>query len=259
MDEPNTSGDAPLGERVVIVLNRTGDLVNIATTLRAMMNMGFRRLRLVAPDEFSAYRVAGIAHGSEAMIERIEFFDTLSEALADASLVVGTTARRRTATYVWGHPRDRAPELLARATSPERPVAVVFGREDTGMLNEELDLCDLILVAPTDPGYSSLNLSQAVLLICYELMLAEQQTAAALPLPKRKAGAAEWAELQRAFDDWERALATIEFFKTRNTGMIMRSLRAILRKAEPNEREVKLLRAIAIEIRKYVERKVVSG
>jgi len=244
-----------IAENFVIVLSRTGDVVNIATALRAMINMGFRRLRLVAPDEFSAYRVAGIAHGAEPVIERIEFFDTLKEALADASMVVGTTARRRTATYVWGHPRARAPDLLRRAASPERPVAIVFGREDTGMLNEELDLCDLLLVVPTDETHSSLNLAQAVLLVCYELRMNLLEGAAPeLPLPKRKAAAAEWSELQRAFDDWEQALETIEFFKSRNAHMIMRTLRAVLRKAEPNEREVKLLRAIGIEIRKYFER-----
>jgi TrmH family RNA methyltransferase len=244
-----------IGENFVIVLSRTGDVVNIATSLRAMINMGFRRLRLVAPDEFSAYRVAGIAHGAEPIIERIEFYDTLKDALADTSMVIGTTARRRTASYVWGHPRERAPDLLQRASTPERPVAIVFGREDTGMLNEELDLCDLLLVVPTDETHSSLNLAQAVLLICYELRMTLIDGATPdLPLPKRKAGSPEWSELQRAFADWERALDTIEFFKSRNAHMIMRSLRALLRRANPNEREVKLLRAIGIEIRKYFER-----
>src|SRR5687767_3828273 len=97
-------------DRFVIVLNRTQDVVNIATTLRAMMNMGLTRMRLVKPDDFSAYRIAGIAHGSEALIERIEFYDTLQQATADAALVLGTTARRRAATYVWSHPRVAVPE-----------------------------------------------------------------------------------------------------------------------------------------------------
>jgi tRNA/rRNA methyltransferase len=238
----------------VIVLNRTQDLVNIATALRAMLNTGFTRLRLVAPDEFSAYRIAGITHGSEPIIEKIEFFDTLEDALADASYVVGTTARRRTATYVWQQPRDAATHLFARDAAPDRPVAVVFGREDTGLLNEELDLCDLLLVAPTSPGYSSLNLAQAVLLVCYELWLVGGAPADDLPLPKRKSGKAAWEDRQRLFADLEAALATIDFFKARKPEVVMRSLRAIVRRAEPNEREVKLLRAVAIEIRKYFAR-----
>ena len=100
-------------DRFVIVLNRTQDVVNIATTLRAMMNMGLTRLRLVRPDDFNAWRIAGIAHGSEPIIEKVEFYDTLEEAVADASLVLGTTARRRAATYIWSHPRESAPDLLA--------------------------------------------------------------------------------------------------------------------------------------------------
>jgi TrmH family RNA methyltransferase len=260
MNQPEADVTAvdPLAEGIVVVLNRTGDVVNIATALRAMMNMGLRRLRLVAPDEFSAYRVAGIAHGSEPLIQRIEFFDTLADALADVGTVVGTTARRRTASYVWGYPRERAPELVARAADAARPIALVFGREDTGLLNDELDLCDLLLVVPTDPHHSSLNLAQAVLLICYELRQAHEAALRATPLPRPKRlprhGDTDWAEMQRMFDDWQSALGTIEFFKTRNPHMIMRSLRALLRRTRPNEREVKLLRAIAIEIRKYVAR-----
>jgi TrmH family RNA methyltransferase len=247
-----------IAERFVVVLNRTHDVVNIATALRAMMNMGFRRLRLVAPDDFSAYRIAGIAHGAEPLIERIEFFDDLAAALADTSWVIGTTARRRTASYVWQHPRAAAAELITRAAATERPVALVFGREDTGLLNDELDLCDLLLVVPTDAEHASLNLAQAVLLICYELRQAQLAAAAPpLPRPKRTTTAADWEELQRTFADWQRALATIEFFKSRNEHMIMRSLRAVLRRAQPTDREVKLLRAIAIEVRKFFERRVV--
>jgi tRNA (cytidine32/uridine32-2'-O)-methyltransferase len=260
MNQPEEEGSTadPLAEGIVVVLNRPGDVVNIATTLRAMMNMGLKRLRLVAPDEFSAYRVAGIAHGSEALIDRIEFFDTLDEALADVGTVIGTTARRRTAMYLWGYPRQEAPRLVERATSSTRPVALVFGREDTGLLNEDLDKCDMLLVVPTDPEHSSLNLAQAVLLICYELRQAHEAALAAtpLPLPKRlpRHADTDWAEMQRMFDDWKLALETIDFFKTRSPDQIMRSLRATLRRAAPNEREVKLLRAIGIEVRKYVAR-----
>src|SRR5690606_35945629 len=177
--------EAAHGERFVVVLNRTQDVVNIATSLRAMMNTGLTRLRLVRPDDFSAYRIAGIAHGSEELIERIEFFDTLDEATADTAVVIGTTARRRTATYLWSHPRDAAPGLLTQDASAERPVAIVFGREDTGLLNEELDRCDRLLVVPTSEINSSLNLSQAVLLIGYELMLAAMDGGRELPKPRR--------------------------------------------------------------------------
>src|SRR5690606_8438219 len=199
--------NAGRGDRFVVVLNRTQDVVNIATSLRAMMNTGLTRLRLVRPDDFSSYRIAGIAHGSEPLIERIEFFDTLDEATADASLDLGTTARRRTATDLWSHPREAAPELLTWDAAPDRPVAIVFGREDTGLLNQELDRCDRLLVVPTSEINSSLNLSQAVLLIGYELMLAAAPADRALPRPRRDMSAANALQMRALFEQSAAALS----------------------------------------------------
>jgi len=242
-----------LADRFVIVLNEPQDIVNIAGTVRAMMNMGLTRLRLVRPALYDAYRVAGIAHGSEWLLERIEFSDSLRDAVSDAARIVGTTSRRRTASYVWQHPREAAPELLRLARDAAGPVAIVFGREDKGLANEELDLCDRLLVVPTNPDHASLNLAQAVLVIAYELWLADT-AAGALPRPKRSSGPAKPQEMEHMFDDAQTALETIEFFKSRNAPTVMRSLRAILRRSDPTAREVRLLRAMAIEVRKFFQR-----
>ncbi|MCI0433275.1 MAG: rRNA methyltransferase [Gemmatimonadetes bacterium] len=240
-------------DRFVIVLHRPQDIVNIAGTVRAMANTGLTRLRLVRPGIFDAHRIAGIAHGTEPLIETITFFDTLEDAVADAGRIIGTTARRRTASYVWQHPREAVPDLLAIAPRLDGPVTIVFGPEDKGLANEELDLCDLLLVVPTRAAHPSLNLAQAVLLIGYELMLAAGSTRA-LPSPKRRASLATPAAMRTLFDDARTALETIEFFKSRNERMVMRSLRAILRRARLNTREAGLLRAMVIEVRKYFER-----
>jgi len=240
-------------DNVVIVLHRTQDLVNIAGAVRAMMNMGLSRLRLVAPDIYDAYRIAGIAHGSEWLLERVEFFDTLRKATNDAGRIVGTTARRRTAAYVWAHPRDAAPRLIAHA-SDAGPVCIVFGREDKGLSNEDLDRCNELLVIPSSERHWSLNLAQAVLLVSYELRLAALADAPPLPRPKRDAAPATPLELDEFFADAGRALELIEFYKTRDPEAIMRTLRAVSRRAELTSREAKLLRAMAIEVRKYNER-----
>jgi TrmH family RNA methyltransferase len=237
----------------VIVLNQPQDIVNIAGTARAMMNMGFGRLRLVQPALYDAYRIAGIAHGAEALLERVEFFDTLADATADTGRIIGTTSRRRTSTFVWQHPREAAPQLVSLAPGLSGPTAIVFGREDKGLANEDLDLCDRLLVVPTSLEYPSLNLAQAVLLVTYELWLAADAVTP-LPRPKRRSGPASPAELGHLFDDSRSALETIEFFKARNAPMVMRSLRAILRRAELTARETKLLRAMAIEVRKFFTR-----
>jgi TrmH family RNA methyltransferase len=242
--------DTAYGERFVIVLNRPQDVVNIATSLRAMMNMGLARMRLVQPDDFSAYRIAGIAHGSEPLIERIQFFDTLDAATADAALVVGTTARRRTASYVWAHPREAMPDLLTYDATPDRPIAIVFGREDTGLLNEELDRCDRLLVVPTSELNSSLNLSQAVLLVGYELLLAATAGPRPLPQPRRDTSPASALQLRALFEQTHAALDAVEFYKGKNPEAIMRTVRAILRRAELTSREATLLRAMGIEVQK---------
>lgn len=252
MNDPSKL-ETPLADRFVVVLVGTQDLVNIAGTVRAMLNMGLARLRLVRPEEYDTYRIAGIAHGSEPLIERIEFFDTLDDAVRDALLVVGTTARRRTAAYVWDYPRAAAPMLLAQPASAERPIALVFGREDAGLRNEELDRCDRLLVVPTNPRHPSLNLAQAVLLVLYELWVAGGEERP-LPTPKRKAVQASSELLRLLFEDLRTALERIEFFKGRNEEAVLRTLRAFIRRGAPTDREAKLLRAIAIEIRKFIDR-----
>jgi len=244
-----------IADTFVIVLNEPQDIVNIAGTLRAMMNMGLKRLRLVRPALFDAKRIGGIAHGSEPLIEKVVFFDSLGDAVADATRVIGTTARRRTSAFVWDTPREAAPGLVDLALQATGPVPIVFGREDKGLSNEDLDLCDRLLVIPTDAGFSSLNLAQAVLIVTYELRMATG-IAAALPRPKRRSRPAASRDMLTLFEDSRRALDTIEFFKKRNAPIVMRSLRAVLRRAQPTVSEAGLLRAMAIEVRKFYERKL---
>jgi TrmH family RNA methyltransferase len=261
MQRGDAGGDATVPEGpqgFVVVLQETQDVVNIAGVVRAMMNMGLTRLRLVNPVAYVPHRIEGIAHGSAPLLERVVHFDTLDDALADCRYVVGATARHRTATYVWEHPRQAAPGLAALARRAPGPVALVFGREDAGLTNEELDRCDLLLTIPTDPAHPSLNLAQAVLLIAYELWLAGEGGGTGLPLPRRKAPPAGVTSFGRMMADVEVALDRIEFFKKRNPEMILRSLRAIARRAVLNEREAGLLRAIAIEVRKYLDRRPVA-
>lgn len=247
-------GHFGLGERFVVVLNETQDLVNIAGALRAMMNMGLQRLRLVKPALFDAYRIAGIAHGSEPYLERVQFFETLDDALADALHSVGTTARWRTSQFVWQHPRNVAPDLLALPATAQQPIALVFGREDTGLTTEQIDRLDRLITIPTNPQHPSLNLAQAVLIIAYELHLAAEGAAQPLPQSRRTAPPASTAEMNALFADVEQSLALIDFFKKRRPDMIMRTVRVAARRAQLNQREAKLLRAMAIEVRKYIER-----
>ena len=237
---------------IVVVLHEPQDLVNIAHVVRGMKNFGVRDLRLVRPREYEAYRVEGIAHQTQDVLARVRTFDSLEEALADCVHIVGFTARGRTAKRNLQRPRDAAAEVLALAANG--PVALLFGREDKGLSNDALDRCHRVVTIPSDPSYASLNLGHAVIIMLYELALAKGADERPFKAPRRPSEPAEAAELERLFVDVARALQAIEFFKTRNADGVMRTMREIAHRAPLDAREVKLLRAIAIEVTKYGER-----
>lgn len=251
-----TEASSPLS-RIVVVLDQPQDVVNIAATVRAMKNMGLSRLRLVNPLDFDAHRIEGIAHRSADVVERAQIFDRLEEALADCVWVVGTTARARTANRNYVRPRAMAATVVERAA--DGPVALVFGREDRGLSNEALDLCHEVAVVPTDPDYSSLNLAQAALLLCYEIFLASGEGTAELPKGRRATVPATRADLETMYRALADGLARIDFFKgTRRDAAVLRTLRTILGRAALDRRESRLVGAIGFEIGHYLDRKVVA-
>jgi tRNA/rRNA methyltransferase/tRNA (cytidine32/uridine32-2'-O)-methyltransferase len=238
-------------EQVRVVLYEPQDLVNVAATVRAMKNMGARDLYLVRAAEFDAWRVQGIAHDTGDVVERMRFHDSLETALDGCVLVAAFTARRRAARWSVIPPRDAAARLLDAAA--DGPVAVLFGREDRGLPNEALDRAQLHVTIPTT-AYASLNLAQAVIVGLYELHLAAGDVTRAIAPPRKDAPPASADELERYFADAEQALEVIDFFKTRYREHVLRSLRSLVMRAGPNARELSLLRAMAIEVRKKLER-----
>ena len=238
--------------RVAVVLDHPKDVVNIAGVVRVLMNFGLGTLRLVEPDDFDTYRIRGIAHRSDPILLATTLHATLDEALADASFVVGTTARARTAGRAYVRPREVARQIRERAR--EGRVAIVMGREDRGLTNEDLDRCHAVTIIPTDPAYSSLNLAQACLVLAYEVFLAVGEGDRALPRGRRATRPPTQEELEETFAAIEEGLARIDFYKAREPAAVMRTLRTILTRSEPDLREAKLLAAIGHEIRHYVDR-----
>lgn len=247
----------PALEGIVVVLWQTQDRVNIAGTVRAMKNFGLSRLRLIQPVEWDPWRIEGIAHGTEDVVQRTEIHDSLQSALGDCSYVVGMTARERRAKRAVARPRLIAPELLSRGaeavSGASGPVALLFGREDHGLNNEALDMCHRTCIIPTSE-HASLNLAQAVLVMAYELWMVAEGTAQSFRAPRRDAPPAPVELLEKVFEDAEAALWTIDFFKSRQTESVMRTLRELVRRADPDSREAGFLRAMAIEVVKYVRR-----
>lgn len=237
---------------VVLVLDHPQDVVNIAGVIRVMMNFGLSSLRLVEPEDFDAYRIEGIAHRSMPLIEATTLHATLEEAVADCTYVVGTTARARTAGRNYVRPREAGGLVVERARVGK--TAILFGREDKGLFNEALDLCQAVAIIPTDPEYSSLNLAQACLVLAYETFLAAEQAPEPLPSGRRATRPPTQAELEVTFRGLESGLAAIEFFKARKPSAIMRTLRTLVARAEPDLREAKLLAAMGFEVGHFIDR-----
>ena len=232
-------------DNLKVVLFETQDVVNVAGTVRAMKNMGVSSLRLVRPAEYNPNFVQQVAHGTHDVAAGIRHFESLDEALADCVRVAGFTARRRAANRAVADPEQAAAHLLEYAA--HGTVAVLFGREDDGLPNDALDRCHIAVTIPTTE-HPSLNLAQAVLVALYELHLAAGDATRALAPPRKKTRPPTTEETEMVLVDVERGLDALDFFKTRNSEHVMRSVRSLLARAEPDQRELMLVRAMAIEI-----------
>jgi TrmH family RNA methyltransferase len=236
----------------VLVLVNPQDIVNIASAVRISKNFGIERMRLVNPETFDPWRIEGIAHNSAEFVAGIEILDSLEAAVADCVHVAVLTARGRTAKRRTLRPREAAVELVER--SAEGLVAMVVGREDRGLTNAELDVGHLLVTIPTDPASTSLNLAQAVAIMAYESWVARGGETAPLKPPRKSTDAATSAQLEELFGDWRRALWAVDFFKTRRSESVMRSFREIIHRAGLDGREASLVRAMGIEVVRYLER-----
>lgn len=244
----------PLGPGPVAVLVEPQDLVNIASVVRLAKNFELGQVRLVKPREFDPYRIEGIAHNTADVVERITFHDSLEAALADCVFSVGLTARGRAHKRSLLRPRTAAEQMLERID--EGPVAFVLGREASGLTNDELDQCHALATIPTNPAHSSLNLAQACGIMAYETALARGGEQQKVKPPRRKGGgAAQAGQLAWLFADWERALVAVEFFKTRQPDQVMRAFREMVYRSKPEVREAALIRAMGIEVVRFLERK----
>lgn len=236
---------------VVVILVEPQDQVNIGAAIRAMKNMGVSRLRLVKPAAYDLTRLAIIAHDTTEIIEAITHFDSLAEAASDCFRVVGFTARHRSAKREIISPKQAAGQLVDYGR--EGPVALVFGREDRGLSNEQLDLAHAVVRIPTT-GHASLNLAQAVLIGLYEFHLAAADATRALAPPRKDAPPATSLQYQKLFEDCEKSLDEVDFFKTRYRDHVMRTVRSLAYRAAPDAREIDFVRAMVIEVQRTIER-----
>lgn len=214
---------------------------NIGGVARAMKNMGLSRLSLVAPEApFPHAKARARASGAVDVLDNTQVYATLEEAIADCSLVIGSSARMRTLPWPVVDPR----ECAERAVNIEQggEVAIVLGRENSGLSNEELELCHLLVTIPTNPDFSSLNIAAAAQVFCYEIRLAASQEK--IPQPAADSPLATAAEREGMFEHFEKALTDIQFLNPDNPGMLMRRLRRLFTRTDLERLEVNILRGI---------------
>lgn len=223
-----------------IVLVETTHPGNIGAVARAMKNMELSDLALVAPKTFPSEHAVARAAGADDILASARVYHDLPAAIADCRLIIGASARLRSIPWPQLTPRECA-ELVSRQP-PEARTAILFGREHSGLTNEELELCHFLLHIPSNPAFSSLNVAAAVQLIAYEIYLANPDPAAGAAAPALLASS---AEMESFFGHLEATLWDFGFLHERKSSpSIMRRLRRIFGRARIEEREVHLLRGI---------------
>lgn len=252
---------------VVLVEPQMGE--NIGMVARAMGNFGWKRLRLVRPrDGWPNARANATASLATHVIEAAELFDSVEEALADISLVYATSARRHDLAKAVVGPQEAAKGACDQAQREEGGrTAYVFGREASGLTNDEVALCDRLLTLPVDPECASLNLSQAVLVCAYEwrrtalAAMGAEDEAALLPVAyEERAPRAAKGLIQGMFDHLEGLLDVSGFFHPpEKRDRMVRNLRSIFQRAEMNEQEVRTMRGVFSSLDRVHQRPRAEG
>lgn len=254
----NESNAAGLAGQIRIVLVGTQHPGNIGAAARAMKTMGLSRLVLVAPEkplDDDAYRRSA---GAEDLLEAAPVHATLAEAVADCRLVLGCTARSRRVQLEQLDPDAGAARLLRFAA--EGPVALVFGRERTGLTNEELQLCHASVHIPSDPAFSSLNLAAAVQVLAYEVRRALLAAAPAdAVVPRSDDLPATHEQVEGFFSQLAETLDAIDFHKGRTPDSAMRKLRRLFLRTDLTVNEVRLLRGVLADAQRMARLADESG
>ena len=218
---------------------------NVGAAARAIKNMGLSRLVLVNPWFHDHPQARYMAHGSEDILERAEVFSSLDEAVGSSVLVVGATQRQRH-NVPFMNPRQAAGEILESTRSG--PVSVLFGREDRGLLNDELNCCQILVTIPSSKAQPSLNLSQAVMVMVYELFTAVWPGGGK---PKDYAPA---EELTTMYDHLRESLTRLGMRQWNDGNNYLKSLRRVFSRTRLESRDVATIHKLCGEIDKYVFR-----
>ncbi|WP_116474563.1 tRNA (cytosine(32)/uridine(32)-2'-O)-methyltransferase TrmJ [Zobellella maritima] len=239
-------------EQVRIVLVNTSHTGNIGSAARAMKTMGLSDLCLVDPVSPPDGQAVALAAGASDILARARTVSTLAEAVADCGLVIGTSARSRTWSWPMLDAREAGEKAMVEA--PKHKVALVFGRERTGLTNDELQQCHFHVAIPANPEYSSLNLAMAVQTLSYEVRMAWlSRQAIDSPEPVEQDYPLS-ADLERFYQHLEQTLLDTGFIIKPHPGQVMLKLRRLFNRARPEDHELNILRGILSSVQKRQKR-----
>lgn len=222
-----------------IVLVETTHPGNIGAVARAMKNMGLSNLYLVSPKIFPSAEATARASGADDLLYSAKVCKTLGQAIDDCQLVIGASARSRSIAWPELGPKDCA-EIISDF-SVDTQIALIFGREHSGLTNTELDRCNYLLKIPSNPEFSSLNLAAAVLVIAYELFFVFQEQQVNLDKIPESASA---GELESFFQHLYLTLCDIGFIRPDRSRTIMRRLRRLFNRSRLEKKEIDILRGV---------------
>ena len=251
----NAAVSAHLSHVRIVMVNTTLP-ANIGSALRAMKTMGLSKLVLVAPKTYPHPDIDALAAGATDLIKQIEIVETLADAIKDCHLVFGTSARSRTIPWPLLDARPAAEKSISAVVNDQQDVAVVFGREDRGLTNEELAMANYHVTIPVNTDYGVLNVAQAIQVICYEMRMAtlaavESGEDEAATMPVTDTESMQWDEplvtheqMEQFYPHIEKMLAEIEFLDPKNPRLLPLRLRRLFGRIQLDRMEYHLLRGI---------------
>ena len=236
-----------------IVLCRTSHPGNIGSTARAIKTMGFLNLTLINPNEFPHKDANALAAGAEDVLEQVKVVNSIEDALKDSHLIIGFTARQRELSQQHKNIRDIAKDF--KVESNQKKIALLFGNETNGLSNDEIKHCHMLGFINSNVNYSSLNLAQAVQIICYEIRM-HLEDGHEIIQPHNE-NELVTHEVQNGFyDHLEQLLTEIGFLKKIQGERLMQRLRLLFNRTKLEKDEVNILRGILTDIQKKIKNKM---
>ena len=251
----NAAVSAHLSHVRIVMVNTTLP-ANIGSALRAMKTLGLCKLVLVSPKTYPHPDIDALAAGATDLIEQIEIVETLEDAIKDCHIVFGTSARSRTIPWPLLDARPAAQKSMKAVLQEQQEIAVIFGREDRGLTNEELALANFHVTIPVNTEYGVLNVAQAIQIICYEMRMAatelmEHEVDDKATMKVTEDDAMEWDEplvtheqMEQFYPHIQKMLEEIEFLDPKNPRLLPLRLRRLFGRIQLDRMEYHLLRGI---------------